>query len=175
MQTIETGTTIGSEVAATPETGRVQLALNVTDLEASVRFYSDLFDQAPTKTKPGYVSFAIAEPPLKLILFQGDEGGTINHLGVEVPTTADVDSTIERLTPTGMTLDVEEKVTCCYATQNKVWATAPDGERWEYYTVLKDSDRLESDAPSCACTDDACTCGTSAPVGATPACCTTVA
>lgn len=171
MQTIEPAV---ETTTPTPTTGRVQLALNVSDLNASVRFYSDLFNQGPTKTKPGYANFAISEPPLKLILFQADEGGTINHLGVEVPTSDDVDTTIERLGTTEMDLEVEQKVTCCYATQDKVWATAPDGERWEYYTVLKDSDRLASDAPSCECSDDACDCGTSAPVGETPACCTPV-
>jgi catechol 2,3-dioxygenase-like lactoylglutathione lyase family enzyme len=176
MQTIQPAPDPATpETASTPATGRVQLALNVTDLESSVRFYSDLFGTAPVKRKPGYANFAIAEPPLKLILFQSDQGGTINHLGVEVPTSGDVEATIERLGTTEMHLDIEQEVTCCYATQDKVWATAPDGERWEYYTVLKDADRLDSDTPSCECTDAACTCGTSAPVGAAPACCTTVA
>ncbi len=129
----------------TPTTGRLQLALNVEDLEASKRFYSDLFGTEPVKERDGYVNFAIAEPPLKLILFQSSEGGTINHLGVEVPTSAGVKAAIGRLELTEMELDVEDEVTCCYATQDKVWATAPDGERWEYYTVLSDAEQFESD------------------------------
>ncbi|KAA3638767.1 MAG: glyoxalase/bleomycin resistance/dioxygenase family protein [Armatimonadetes bacterium] len=131
---------------ATPTTGRIQLALNVEDLEASTRFYSELFGTAPVKERDGYVNFAIAEPPLKLILFQGGEGGTINHLGVEVPSSDGVKAAISRLELTGMELDVEDEVTCCYATQDKVWATAPDGERWEYYTVLSDAEQMESDS-----------------------------
>lgn len=174
MQTIDTDAATETPRTLTPPTGRVQLALNVSDLEASVRFYSDLFDTVPVKTRPGYANFAIAEPPLKLILFQSEEGGTINHLGVEVPSSGHVDEAIVRLETTEMTLDIEQEVTCCYATQDKVWATAPDGERWEYYAVLRDSDRMSSNAPDCDCTDDACTCGESAPHGATPGCCTTV-
>lgn len=159
----------------TPTTGRLQLALNVTDLEASVQFYSDLFGQGPAKRKDGYANFAIAEPPLKLILFAGSEGGTINHLGVEVATSEEVDTAIDRLSAADMPLLIEEKVTCCYATQNKAWATAPDGERWEYYTVIADAETLESDAPTtCSCTDDTCACDETTPVGSA-ACCTAVA
>ena len=132
-------------VPKTPATGRLQLALNVEDLEASRRFYSDLFGVEAVKTKPGYVSFAIAEPPLKLILFEGGAGGTVNHLGVEVPTSEDVSDAIERLEAAEMAIEVEEKVTCCYASQDKVWATGPDGEKWEYYTVLADADQREGD------------------------------
>lgn len=143
-----------SAPAATPTTGRIQLALNVDDLEASVRFYSDLFGQGPVKERDGYANFAIAEPPLKLILFAGGEGGTINHLGVEVPDSDAVNSAIGRMQGAGLSLDIEEQVTCCYATQNKAWATAPDGERWEYYTVLADAEQPESsgDEPACCTT-----------------------
>jgi catechol 2,3-dioxygenase-like lactoylglutathione lyase family enzyme len=125
-------------IPAAPASGRVQLALNVEDLEASERFYSDLFGVEPAKRKPGYVNFAIAEPPLKLILFEGGEGGTINHLGIEVPTSAHVADAIDRLEDAEMAIEVETQVTCCYASQDKVWATGPDGEKWEYYTVLAD-------------------------------------
>jgi len=151
----------------TPLTGRLQLALNVEDLEASTRFYSDLFGAEPVKRKDGYVNFAIAEPPLKLILFEGVEGGTINHLGVEVPSSADVQTTIARLEKTEMLTDVENNVSCCYATQDKVWVTAPDGEKWEYYAVLADTDQLASDAGTCGCTTSKGTTST--------ACCTAVA
>lgn len=140
--------------APTPVTGRIQLALNVTDMEASIAFYSDLFGTSPAKVRPGYANFAISEPPLKLILFQSDEGGSINHLGVEVPSAHDVDAAIDRLGNASMDLEIEEKVTCCYATQNKVWATAPDGERWEYYAVLQDAEMSATDEvadPSSTC------------------------
>ena len=151
----------------TPKTGRLQLAINVKDIEASTRFYSDLFGTEPVKRRDGYVNFAIAEPPLKLILFQGDDGGTINHLGVEVADTDDVTTATERLRETEMLLDVEDNVTCCYATQDKVWVTGPDGERWEYYTVLADAEQLASASTACGC--DAGVSSTAS------ACCTEVA
>jgi catechol 2,3-dioxygenase-like lactoylglutathione lyase family enzyme len=151
----------------TPETGRLQLALNVEDLEASTKFYSDLFGTEPVKRKDGYVNFAIAEPPLKLILFQGASGGTINHLGVEVADTVDVSTATERLRSAEMPVDVEDNVTCCYSTQDKVWVTGPDGEKWEYYTVLADADRLVSDSQSCGCENQASS--------TTTGCCTAVA
>ena len=127
-------------VHKTPATGRVQLALNVEDLDASERFYAELFGVEPVKRRPGYVNFAIEEPPLKLILFESGAGGTINHLGVEVATSEDVSDAIERLEGSEIAIEVEDKVTCCYASQDKVWATAPDGEKWEYYAVLADVD-----------------------------------
>jgi catechol 2,3-dioxygenase-like lactoylglutathione lyase family enzyme len=134
--------TDAQQSTTTPSTGRLQLALNVTDLEASERFYSDLFGVEPVKRKPGYVNFAITEPPLKLILFEGSDGGTINHFGVEVSTSQHVSDAIGRLEEAEMEIEIEieKKVTCCYAAQDKVWATAPDGEKWEYYTVLADVD-----------------------------------
>ena len=120
---------------------RVQLALRVADLEAAVAFYSRLFDSAPAKRRPGYANFAIAEPPLKLVLFQNPgQGGTINHLGVEVESSATVHSEIARLSAEGMFTDEEIGATCCFAKQDKVWVTGPAGERWEVYTVLADSD-----------------------------------
>lgn len=120
---------------------RIQLALNVDDLDEAVAFYSTLFDTHPTKLKEGYANFAIAEPPLKLVLFQNPgQGGTINHLGVEVDSSATVHSEIARLTSEGMFTEEEIGTTCCFATQDKVWVTGPAGERWEVYTVLDDSD-----------------------------------
>ena len=139
----------------TPSTGRIQLALNVEDLDASERFYAELFGVEPVKRRPGYVNFAIAEPPLKLILFDGGAGGTINHLGVEVATSEDVSDAIERLEGSEIAIEVEEKVTCCYASQDKVWATAPDGEKWEYYAVLADVDEpmeASSESGQACCT-----------------------
>jgi catechol 2,3-dioxygenase-like lactoylglutathione lyase family enzyme len=119
---------------------RIQLALNVSDLEAAIAFYSKQFGLEPAKRRPGYANFAIAEPPLKLVLLEGaGEGGTLNHLGVEVDSTEEVDAQQARLTAEGFFADEERGTTCCYATQDKFWVTGPDGERWEHYTVLADS------------------------------------
>ena len=118
---------------------RVQLALNVDDLEAAVDFYSKLFDTAPAKVRPGYANFAIEDPPLKLVLFeQPGNGGTINHLGVEVESTELVGAAQQRLATHGMATATEDGVACCYARQDKVWVDGPSGEPWEIYTVLDD-------------------------------------
>jgi lactoylglutathione lyase len=120
---------------------RVQLALNVDDLDAAIDFYSKLFGVGPAKVRPGYANFAIAEPPLKLVLVEGyRKPGTINHLGVEVETTADVAAAKQRLQGEGLDTTVEDETECCYATQDKVWVSDPAGAWWEVYTVLSDSD-----------------------------------
>jgi catechol 2,3-dioxygenase-like lactoylglutathione lyase family enzyme len=120
---------------------RVQLALRVADLEASVAFYSKLFAAEPAKRRPGYANFAIAEPPLKLILMENPgQGGSLNHLGVEVADTGTVDAEQTRLAEAGLASVDERDTTCCYARQDKFWVTgAPNGERWEIYTVKADS------------------------------------
>jgi catechol 2,3-dioxygenase-like lactoylglutathione lyase family enzyme len=124
----------------TPVGGRVQLALNVDDLQAAVAFYAALLGTGPAKVRDGYASFAVATPPLKLVLLENPgQGGSLNHLGVEVPDAAAVRAETDRLRDVGLLTAVEESTTCCYATQDKVWATGPDGERWEVYTVLADS------------------------------------
>jgi catechol 2,3-dioxygenase-like lactoylglutathione lyase family enzyme len=122
-------------------TGRIQLALNVDNLDESIAFYSKLFGAEPAKLRPGYANFAIAEPPLKLILMENPgEGGSLNHLGVEVADTDAVDAEQTRLAEVGLASVDERDTTCCYARQNKFWVQgAPDGERWEIYTVLEDS------------------------------------
>ncbi|MDQ1663735.1 MAG: hypothetical protein QOJ68_3715 [Blastococcus sp.] len=120
---------------------RIQLALNVDDLEQAVTFYSKLFGAEPAKRRPGYANFAIAEPPLKLVLLENPgKGGSINHLGVEVASSQEVHAEIGRLSGEGLFTDEEMGTTCCFATQDKVWVTGPAGERWEVYTVLADSD-----------------------------------
>jgi lactoylglutathione lyase len=120
---------------------RVQLALNVDDLDEAVTFYSKLFNAAPAKRKPGYANFAIAEPALKLVLIENPgQGGTLNHLGVEVETSEQVHEEITRLSGEGLFTDEEIGTTCCFATQDKVWVTGPAGEKWEVYTVLADSE-----------------------------------
>ena len=120
---------------------RAQLALNVNNLDEAITFYSKLFNTAPAKVKPGYANFAIAEPPLKLVLLENPgQVGTVNHLGVEVESSEKVHSEIARLTGEGLFTDEEIGTTCCFATQDKVWVTGPAGEKWEVYTVLADSE-----------------------------------
>src|SRR5882672_2990255 len=122
-----------------PNMSRVQLALNVPDIDEAVVFYSKLFATEPNKRKPGYANFAIAEPPLKLVLFEDAGAETrLNHLGIEVMSAEAVAAHQARLTGDGVTT-VEENGTCCFAKQEKVWVDGPDGA-WEIYTVLEDSD-----------------------------------
>ena len=122
-------------------TGRIQLVLNVDDLAESISFYRRLFGAEPAKRRPGYANFAITEPPLKLVLLENPgQGGTLNHLGVEVAEVGAVDAEQARLAQEGLAAVDERDTTCCYARQDKFWVTgAPGGERWEIYTVLQDS------------------------------------
>ena len=119
---------------------RVQLALRVADLDAAVEFYSKLFDAPVAKRRPGYANFAIAQPPLKLVLLEGGPGNptALDHLGVEVGDTAQVMAAAERLSASGLKTSVESGARCCYAVQDKVWITGPGDEPWELYTVLAD-------------------------------------
>jgi catechol 2,3-dioxygenase-like lactoylglutathione lyase family enzyme len=125
---------------------RLQLALNVNDLEAAVEFYSKMFGVKVNKRKPGYANFAIDEPPLKLVLFEApDAAERHNHLGVEVFDDEAVDVATKRLEDQGMADLVESETTCCYAKSNKVWAQEPQGLRWEWYRVLDDSETFGQD------------------------------
>jgi catechol 2,3-dioxygenase-like lactoylglutathione lyase family enzyme len=127
---------------------RIQLALNVSNLEEAITFYSKLFDAPVNKRKPGYANFAIDHPPLKLVLFESPGAPErLDHLGVEVFEEAQVSEATERLRAAGMVDRVEDQSTCCYATQNKVWAKDPDGARWEWYRVLEDSETFGKPAP----------------------------
>jgi catechol 2,3-dioxygenase-like lactoylglutathione lyase family enzyme len=157
---------------------RVQLALNVDDLDAAIAFYSTLFGTEPAKRKPGYANFAVAEPPLKLVLLENPgKGGSINHLGVEVDSSDKVHAEIGRLSEAGMFTEEEMATTCCFATQDKVWVTAPDSERWEVYTVLADSEtfgtapQLAADSVASNVETDGPCCGTVAEAAAEGACC----
>ena len=125
---------------------RLQLALNVDDLQQSIAFYSALFRTEPTKVKPGYANFAVAEPPLKLVLVESPgRGGSVNHLGVEVADTDTVDREQRRLAEAGLASVDERDNVCCYAKQDKFWVEGtPDGEHWEIYTVLADADSMGS-------------------------------
>jgi len=122
-------------------THRVQLALNVNDLAESIAFYTKLFGTEPAKVRPGYANFAIAQPPLKLVLLEDPgQGGSLNHLGVEVADTGAVEAEQTRLAEVGLAAIDERDTTCCFARQDKFWVTgAPNGERWEIYAVLQDS------------------------------------
>lgn len=118
---------------------RVQLALNVADIDSAIAFYSKLFATEPAKVRPGYANFAIDDPPLKLVLIENLHAtDTINHLGVEVFSTDEVAAAQRRLANEGLVTAVEDEVACCYAVQDKVWVDAPGGEAWEIYTVLSD-------------------------------------
>lgn len=157
---------------------RIQLALNVDDLDQAITFYSTLFKTEPAKRKPGYANFAIAEPPLKLVLIENPgQGGSLNHLGVEVETSGQVHGEIARLSEAGLFTEEQIATTCCFATQDKVWVTGPDAERWEVYTVLADSETFGT-APILAsgepATDEqamAACCGTAEEAAAEGACC----
>ena len=149
---------------------RVQLALNVTNVDSAVEFYSKLFNAEPAKRRPGYANFAISDPPLKLVLIEsGDRRSTgavnaLNHLGVEVETADEVVEATARLSGAGLQPEVQESITCCYAVQDKAWVNDPDGAPWEFYTVLADA----SDKSSLGCSTEACVpqpasgCGTGA-------------
>lgn len=130
---------------------RVQLALNVSDLDAAIDFYSKLFATPPAKVRPGYANFAVTAPPLKLVLIAGEgQPGSLNHLGVEVEDPSEVDAAQARLSAQGLDPRTEDAVTCCYALQDKVWVNGPDGTPWEVYTVLADADPPDGQtAPPC--------------------------
>jgi catechol 2,3-dioxygenase-like lactoylglutathione lyase family enzyme len=132
---------------------RVQLALNVDDLDASIAFYSRLFATEPAKVRPGYANFAVTQPPLKLVLIENPgQGGSLNHLGVEVADTDTVDSELTRLAEAGLASVEERDTTCCYAKQDKFWVSGtPNGEAWEVYTVLADSPTPNGEAEGQGC------------------------
>ena len=134
---------------------RIQLAVNVDDLDSSIAFYSKLLGVAPAKTKPGYANFAVSEPSLKLVLIENlGKGGSINHLGIEVSDVDTVDAEQARLASAGLASVDERGTTCCYAKQDKFWVEgAPDGERWEVYTVLEDADTFGEvpEGSTCGC------------------------
>lgn len=133
---------------------RVQLALRVSDLEGSIAFYSKLFNTEPHKVRPGYANFAIAEPALKLVLLEGEPGQdtVMDHLGVEVESTDQVNAATTRLTGAGLATLPEDDTTCCYAVQDKVWVHGPGQEPWEIYTVKDDTpETFAGESPASAC------------------------
>jgi catechol 2,3-dioxygenase-like lactoylglutathione lyase family enzyme len=147
---------------------RIQLALNVSDIDEAVEFYQKLFNTEPAKRRPGYANFAIADPPLKLVLIEdrAQKPGSLNHLGVEVESTDEVAAATARLAAEDLPTAVEDQVTCCFALQDKVWVDGPGGEPWEIYTVLADADSMggpgsskPSEAGCCATRPDLATAG----------------
>ena len=146
---------------------RLQLAPNVSDLDAAIEFYSKLFGTGPAKRHPDYANFAIADPPLKLVLIEKAEDrvdgitGALNHLGVEFETAEEVATTSARLSGDGLVTSEETATTCCYAVQDKVWVEDPDGAPWEVYTVLADAaveTGIRGDGSCCAVEDAAPCC-----------------
>lgn len=136
---------------------RLQLALNVRDLDEAVAYYGELFNAEPHKRHPGYANFAIDQPPLKLVLFEDPEAAKrLNHLGVEAFAEAEVADAEQRLRNAGILTQVQRDETCCHATQNKVWSSDPQGLRWEWYRIVDDqpveracSSRDASEKDSC--------------------------
>jgi len=158
---------------------RVQLALNVDNIDDAVDFYRKLFRTEPAKRRPGYANFIIADPPLKLVLISGggSTAGSLNHLGVEVESTDQVAAAQERLVDDGVVTSSEDGVTCCFAVQDKVWATSPDGVPWEIYTVLADADAMGAEPVTGQSAGSACCDSLPAPTALSgaappaPACC----
>jgi len=153
---------------------RVQLALNVDDVDQAVAFYSRLFGTEPAKRRPGYANFAIADPPLKLVLLENPgQGGSLNHLGVEVADPDAVDAEQTRLAESGLASIDERGTTCCYAKQDKFWVEgAPNGERWEIYTVLADSQTFTAGSSTgVACCGSEDVASRTAPAPDAAACC----
>ena len=131
---------------------RLQLALNVDDLEESITFYSKMFDTKPFKIREGYANFAIENPPLKLVLFEGDEpSGSINHLGVETDTAAEVIAAESRLSTAGLETTGVDDTVCCFAEKTETWLEAPDGNRWEFYVKNADVDPVSTSSQSGCC------------------------
>lgn len=128
---------------------RVQVALKVSDVARAAEFYSKVFGVDPAKVRPGYANFAIADPPLKLVLIESDEGGALDHIGVEMETVADVNAATSRFVDRGLTTFEEQGVECCYARQDKVFVTDPDRLEWEFYTVLADAPAMEKRTETC--------------------------
>lgn len=153
---------------------RLQLALNVADIDSAIGFYSKLFGAEPAKRRPGYANFAIPDPPLKLVLIEQRDGrgrgtvGALNHLGVEVETPEEVRAASVRLAGEGLEPDVQESTTCCFAVQDKAWVDDPDGAPWEVYTVLADAPQENA----WGCTTETCAPGAlTANSGSTERCC----
>ena len=155
---------------------RVQLAINVTDVDAAVDFYERLFATPAAKRRPGYANFEIADPPMKLVLIEGDEGGTLNHLGVETTSASEVVAAEARLSDEGLDTTGVDDTVCCYAEKTETWVTDPDGAKWEWYVKLGDADAMsltvltDGEGGTCCAPTSDVTAPVTAP-GAGPTCC----
>jgi catechol 2,3-dioxygenase-like lactoylglutathione lyase family enzyme len=134
---------------------RLQLALDVADLDEAVAFYSKMFATEPAKVRPGYANFSVQDPPLKLVLFEGAAGGTINHLGVETETADEVAEAEARLTSSGLETTGVDDTVCCYAEKTETWVEGPDGTRWEWYVKRGDAEQFENEVVGC-CGPESC-------------------
>lgn len=152
---------------------RLQLALNVDDLDQAIEYYSALFATEPAKTEPGYANFAIADPPLKLVLFEGaGQHGSINHLGVEHESADDVHRELDRVREAGLSVHSEGEDHCCYAMKDEGWVDGADGHRWEIYTVLSHmATPGHTDVPAAASATSGACCAPEASASPTPQCC----
>ncbi len=152
---------------------RAQLALRVSDLEASITFYSKLFGTEPAKRREGYANFAITEPPLKLVLIEGEPGQEtrLDHLGVEVESADRVTAAADRLKEAGLATFEENDTSCCYALQDKVWVHGPGREPWEVYVVKADADTLGKSARAESVGDGCCAAAAGATAAAAPCGC----
>ncbi len=146
---------------------RVQLAINVSNIDEAVAFYSLLFGTEPAKRKPGYANFAIADPPLKLVLIEGAGGGTLNHLGVETESGDEVVAAEARLRDDGVATTGVDDTICCYAAKTETWVTDPDGARWEWYVKTGDAEQMSNQVLSSADTATCCTPATAEAAGST--------
>ncbi len=123
---------------------RVQLALNVAELDSAIEFYTQMFKTEPHKVRPGYANFEVEDPPLKLVLIENQSASApLNHLGVEVETPTEVHAETQRFGDLGLDMEIEDGVVCCHAEQDKVWVSDPSGTRWEFYTITDDTPAVE--------------------------------
>ncbi len=151
---------------------RVQLALNVADLDSAIAFYTQMFQTEPHKTRPGYANFEVADPPLKLVLIENaNAAAPLNHLGVEVDTSGEVHAETQRFGELGLDMELEDRVVCCHAEQDKVWVSDPSGTRWEVYTITDDAPSAEMIPIMPLETVGAAVGASAATVVATAACC----
>ena len=153
---------------------RLQLALNVTDLDEAVDFYTRMFDTPPYKIKPGYANWEIANPPLKLVIFERPdaEPGSINHLGVETETAAEVVAAESRIAATGLTTSGIDDTICCFAEKVETWVQGPQGHKWEWYVKQADHEtQLDNVIVSHDDTAGCCAPASVAPADDTAGCC----
>ncbi|MFN2455962.1 MAG: ArsI/CadI family heavy metal resistance metalloenzyme [Pyrinomonadaceae bacterium] len=132
---------------------KAHLALNVRNVEASIKFYRKMLGLEPSKVRTGYAKFDVQNPPLNLTLNERQfaERGALSHLGIQVASTADVLATREKWAAAGLFTRDEMQTDCCYATQDKTWVRDPDGNEWEVFVVLQDNLPEAANAEAAMC------------------------